>query len=80
VGDNESTTTKNAGTLLAVSIAMQIRRYDVGCIARWSTSRASIEAIECRHWASAHIALPRRPSWSTILVENTKHKQNTIFT
>jgi hypothetical protein len=44
VGNNESTTTKNVGESLAISIAMQTRRYDAGHIARWSTSRASLEA------------------------------------
>jgi hypothetical protein len=32
-GNNESTTTKNAGKLLAISIAMQMRQYDAGRIA-----------------------------------------------
>ena len=41
---NESTTTKNAGKSLAISIAMRMRRYDAGHIARWSTSGASLEA------------------------------------
>jgi hypothetical protein len=43
VGDNESTATKNAGELLAISIAMQMRWYETGRIARWSTPRASIK-------------------------------------
>jgi hypothetical protein len=30
VGNNESTTTKNAGELLAILIAMRVRRYDTG--------------------------------------------------
>ncbi len=33
VGNNESTTTKNVGKSLAISIAMQTRRYDAGHIA-----------------------------------------------
>ena len=48
VGDNELMTTKNAGKSLAILIAMQMRRYDAGCIARWSTSMASLEATGCR--------------------------------
>jgi len=40
VGDNILTTTKNAGELLAILIVMQMRRYDAGHIAQWSTSRA----------------------------------------
>jgi hypothetical protein len=73
VGNNELAITKNAGELLAILIAMRMWRYDVGHITRWSTSRASLEATGCRHWASARIALPRQPPWSTISVENTKH-------
>ena len=34
VGNNESATTKNAGESLVISIAMQMRRYDTGSIAR----------------------------------------------
>ena len=34
VGNNESATTKNAGESLAISIAMSMRRYDAGRIAR----------------------------------------------
>ena len=33
VGNNESMTTKNVGESLAISIAMQTRRYDSGHIA-----------------------------------------------
>ena len=73
VANNEIDETKNAGKSTTISVAMAMQRYDAGRIARWSTSRASLEATGCRHWASAHITLPRRPSWSTILVENTKH-------
>jgi hypothetical protein len=36
-------------------------------------ARASLEADGCRHRASACIALPWRPPWSTISVKNTKH-------
>ena len=72
VGNSKSMATKNAGKLLAILIAMAMQRYDSGRIARWSTSRASLEANECRHWVSARIASPRRPPWSTIL--NKTHK------
>ena len=34
VGDNESTATKNAGKLMAISMAMAMQRYDAGRIAR----------------------------------------------
>ncbi len=53
VGNNESTTTKNVGESLAILIAMQMRRYDAGHIARWSTSKASLEATGCLHWSIA---------------------------
>ena len=65
VGDTESTI---AGKSLAI-----FDWYDTGRIARWNTSRASLEANGCRHRASACIALPRWPPWSTMSVENTKH-------
>ena len=44
VGNNESMTTKNAGKLLEILIAMHMRRYKVGHIAWFRTSRASFEA------------------------------------
>jgi len=53
VGNNKSVTTKNAGESLVISIAMWIWRCDVERIAQWSTSRASLEATGCHHWASA---------------------------
>ena len=34
VGDNKSTATKNAGELMAISIAMAMQWYDAGRIAR----------------------------------------------
>jgi hypothetical protein len=34
VGNNKSTTTKNAGKLLAISIAMRMLQYDAGRIAQ----------------------------------------------
>jgi hypothetical protein len=76
VGNNELAITKNAGKLLAILIAMQMQRYDPGWIDRWSTSRASLEATGCRHWASARIALPRRPPWSTISVKTQNTNKN----
>ena len=78
VGDNESTATKNADESMAISIAMAMQRYDARHIARWSTSRASLEANGCRHGVSARIASPRRLPWSTIL--NKTHKTLTKHT
>jgi len=72
VANNEIDETKNAGESTTISVAMAMQRYDAGCIARWSTSRASFEATGCRHRASACAVLPRRPPWSTNL--NKTHK------
>ncbi len=52
VGNSESTTTKNAGKSMAISIAVAMPRYNAGCIARRSTSGASLEATGCRHRSS----------------------------
>ena len=60
IGNNKKC---RAGESLVISIAMWMRRYNVGHIARWSTSRASIEATGCCHRASARIASPQRPPW-----------------
>jgi len=72
VGDNEISDDKNAGKSTTISMAMAMQLYDAGRIAQWSTSRASLEANGCHHRASAHIASPRRPPWSTI--SNKTHK------
>jgi len=53
IGDN-----KNAGKLTTISMAMAMQLYDVRRIARWSTSRASLEANGCRHRASACAVSP----------------------
>ena len=72
MGDNGIDTTKKTGKLLAVLMAMLMWRCDAGRIARWSTFQASLEATECRHWASACAALPWRQPWPTMLTANTK--------
>jgi hypothetical protein len=65
VGDNEIGNDKNEGKLLAILIAMAIQqRYDAGRIAQESTSRDSLEATGCRHWANACTVSPRRLPWS----------------
>jgi len=53
VGNNKSMTTKNAGKVLAILIAMRMRQYNARRIARWSTYRATLEATGCCHWVSA---------------------------
>ena len=72
VGDNKLTATKNADKSMAISIAMAMERYDVGRIARRSTSRASLKATGCHHRSSACAVLPRRPPLSKNL--NQTHK------
>ena len=64
VGNNKLTATKIAGKLMVISIPMAMQWYNVGRIALWSTSRASLEATGCRHWASACAVLPWRLPWS----------------
>ena len=44
VGHSKWTATKHAGKLLGFLIAMRMWWYNAGRIARWSTSRASLEA------------------------------------
>jgi hypothetical protein len=39
---------QNAGKLTTISIAMRIGQYNAGCIAQWSTSKASLKATG--HW------------------------------
>ena len=79
VANNEIGDNKNAGKSTTISIAMAMQQYDARRIARWSTSRASLEATGCRHRASACAVSPRRPPWSTNSLYNTKHYQNTAF-
>ena len=69
---------KNSGKSLVILIAMRMRRCAVGCIARWSTSRASLGATGgSRHRVSACAVSPRRPPWSTNLLttQNTTKTQ-----
>jgi hypothetical protein len=70
--DNEINKKKNAGKLMTILMAMAMQQYDAGRIARWSTSRASLEATGCRHLASACAVLPRRPPW--LMNSNKTHK------
>ena len=67
VGDNGLTATKIAGKLLAVLIVMVMQQHDVGRIARYSMSRASLGSTGCRHQASFCPIFPRRTPWSSIL-------------
>ena len=79
VGDNKSTATKNAGESMAISIAMAMQWYDVGCIVRWITSGASLEATGCSHRASACAVSPRRLPWSTNSLKQHKTLTKNYF-
>jgi hypothetical protein len=57
LGNNKSTTTKNAGKSLAILIAMRVRRYDARLIAQWITSGASLKATGCSHRAAPAAAM-----------------------
>ena len=72
VANNEINETKNAGKLTTISMAMVMQRYDAGRIARWSTSRDSLEATGCSHRASVCAVLPRQTPWLTN--SNKTHK------
>ncbi len=68
----ESTTMKNAGKVLVISVIIRMRRYDAGHIARWSTSQASLEATVCCHRASACAISPQQLPWSTNTLKTHK--------
>ena len=63
VANNEIGDNKNAGKSTKISMAMAMQRYDARRIARWSTSRASLEATGCSHRASACAVSPQRLPW-----------------
>jgi len=46
VGNNESTTTKNADESLAILMAMPMQRYYARRITRWSTSRLHSKPLD----------------------------------
>jgi hypothetical protein len=71
--------TKNAGKVLVILMTMRMRRYDAGCIARWSTSRASLEATGSRHRASACAVLPQQPPWLTNTLKTHKTLNKKLF-
>ena len=79
VGNNGIDDDKNAGKVLVILITMQMQQYDAGHITQWSTSRASLEATGCCHWASACVVLPKRPPWSTNTLNTHKTITKTIF-
>ena len=60
-------TRKNAAALLAISMAMRIRRYGAKRIAQYCWSRATLDATGLRHQAIIHPISPRWTPWSSIL-------------
>ncbi len=71
------TAAKNTRQTLPILMAMRIRRCNAGCIAQWSASVASWEAIRCCHRASAHAVLLRQPPWPPWLtISNEKKNTN----
>ena len=66
--DIKSTTEKNGPASRAIMMAMRIKRYGAKRIAPYGRSRATLDAIGRRHWASIHTVLPRQMPWSSILV------------
>ncbi len=49
---NITTMAKCTSFLLAILMALAVRRYNMTRIAWWRRSRALVEATGCRHWAS----------------------------
>ncbi len=73
MGDNKIANAKTCRKIASNFITMGMRRCKTGHNPQWSTSRASLKATDCLHWASVCGVLPRRPTWLAILVENTKY-------
>jgi hypothetical protein len=77
----ELTTKKNAGKVLVILITMRMRRYNAGCIAQWSTSRASLEATG--HWMLPLGKCLRRIAPAAAMVdeyvENTQNTNKKLF-
>jgi hypothetical protein len=72
-------TTKNAGKLLAILMAMRMWRYNAWHIAQWHTSMASLEATGCCYQVSAGAILLWWLPSSSIWLQTQKHYQNTTF-
>jgi hypothetical protein len=70
--DINLTTEENAPTLLAILMAMRIRRYGAERIAQYVWSRATLDATGRRHRASICPVSPRRTPWSSILEEKNE--------
>ena len=59
---------KNAPTLRAILMAMQIRWYGTECITQYSRARATLDATGRRHRVIIHPVSPRQIPWSSISV------------
>jgi len=60
VANNEIGDNKNAGKSTTISMTMAIQRYDARRIARWSTSRASLELSKPLDAAIGRVPAPYR--------------------
>ena len=56
-------TVNYAADLLAILMAMRIRRYDAKRIAQYGRPRATLDAIGRRHWVSIRPVSPQRKPW-----------------
>jgi hypothetical protein len=73
VGNNKSTTTKHACESLAILIAMRVRRYDAGRIARFTRSHWIQPLGKClRHIALASAMVDE-------FVETTQNTNKKLF-
>ena len=75
--NNESINTKKSCESLAILIAVQVPRYKVGRIARWSTSGASLKAIGCRHWFECMRRISPAATIGDEFVETMQNTNNT---
>ncbi len=72
----KSMTEKNGPALLAISIAMRIRRYCAEPIAQSGRSRATLDATGRRHRASIRPFLAIKRYYQTKIGEVTKLQQS----
>jgi len=61
----------NVPPLRAISMTMAVRRCDTECISRFSTNSTSLEATECHHRVTLHIApAATRATIITMIMQN----------
>jgi hypothetical protein len=73
VGNNESTTTKNADESLKISMAMAMQRYDERRIARWSTSRLYSKPLDAAIGQVPASYCPGSRHGQRFRIKHTKH-------